>query len=44
LEMTAYEDFVTERVLEGQSITGLYPATEETNLQRFAEWRKQRGR
>ena len=28
-EMTAFEDFVTERVNDGQSILGLYPATDE---------------
>lgn len=44
IEMTAYEDFVTERVLAGQSILGLYPATDETNLELFAEWRKKTGR
>lgn len=43
-EMTAYEDFVTERVLAGQSIIGLYPATDESNLEVFAQWRKERGR
>src|ERR1700722_13986945 len=31
-EMTAYEDFVTERVRGGQTILGLYPATDEANL------------
>jgi regulator of RNase E activity RraA len=44
VEMTAYEDFVTERVLAGQSILGLYPATDESNLESFAEWRKKSGR
>jgi regulator of RNase E activity RraA len=43
-EMTAYEDFVTERVQGGQSIVGLYPATDESNLEAFAEWRKAKGR
>ena len=43
-EMTAYEDFVTERVLAGQSILGLYPATDESNLEVFATWRKEKGR
>ena len=42
--MTAYEDFVTERVREGHTIIGLYPATNEKNLELFAEWRKQNGR
>jgi regulator of RNase E activity RraA len=44
VEMTAYEDFVTERVQGGQSILGLYPPTDESNLATFAEWRKQNGR
>jgi regulator of RNase E activity RraA len=44
VEMTAYEDFVTERVRGGQSILGLYPATDEENLRLFTGWREQRGR
>jgi len=43
-EMTAYEDFVTERVRAGQSILGLYPATDEANLEAFAAWRRQHNR
>ncbi len=43
-EMTAYEDFVTERVQAGQGIFGLYPPTDEKNLAVFAEWRKKNGR
>jgi regulator of RNase E activity RraA len=43
-EMTAFEDFVTEEVLKGRSILGLYPATEEKTRANFAQWRKQRGR
>jgi regulator of RNase E activity RraA len=43
-EMTAFEDFVTERVQEGQSILGLYPPTDERNRDAFAAWRKARGR
>jgi regulator of RNase E activity RraA len=43
-EMTAYEDFVTERVRGGQSITGLYPGTDEANLTAFAAWRTKNGR
>ena len=38
--MTAYEDFVTEKVAEGHSIFGLYSATDDASLARFAEWRK----
>jgi regulator of RNase E activity RraA len=43
-EMTAYEDFVVEQVAAGATIIGLYPATDESNLARFAEWRKAHGR
>ena len=43
-EMTAFEDFVTEKVLEGQSILGLYPPTEEASRTAFAAWRVQNGR
>jgi regulator of RNase E activity RraA len=44
VEMTAFEDFVAEKVLEGRSILGLYPATEERTRQDFAAWRKANGR
>ena len=44
VEMTAYEDFVMERVRAGQNTRGLYPATEQANLDAFAIWRKQQGR
>ena len=43
-EMTAFEDFVTERVQEGQSILGLYPPTDERNRDAFTAWRKAKGR
>lgn len=43
-EMTAYEDFVAERVQAGQGIFGLYPATDEKSLSDFAAWRKAKGR
>jgi len=43
-EMTAYEDFVTERVSSGQGIFGLYPATDEKSLTDFAAWRKKNSR
>ena len=39
-EMTAFEDFVTEKVLEGRSILGLYPATDEQTKLDFVAWRK----
>ena len=44
VEMTAYEDFVIERVRGGASITGLYPATDPANLDAFAAWRAKNGR
>jgi len=44
VEMTAYEDFATERVRAGASITGLYPATDKANLTAFAAWRQRNGR
>lgn len=43
-EMTAYEDFVAERVKAGETIIGLYPATKEENLEIFAAWREKNGR
>ncbi|HEX6136422.1 MAG TPA: ribonuclease activity regulator RraA [Casimicrobiaceae bacterium] len=44
VEMTAFEDFVTEEVLNGRSILGLYPATDEQTNRDFAAWRAARGR
>jgi regulator of RNase E activity RraA len=44
VEMTAFEDFVTEKVQEGRSILGLYPPTDEQSRVDFAAWRAQRGR
>jgi regulator of RNase E activity RraA len=44
VEMTAFEDFVTEEVLKGRSILGLYPATDEQTRVDFAAWRKAKGR
>jgi regulator of RNase E activity RraA len=43
-EMTAYEDFVTERVRAGQPTRGLYPPTDAANLDAFKIWRQQHGR
>jgi regulator of RNase E activity RraA len=43
-EMTAFEDFVTEEVLKGRSIVGLYPPTEEQTKTDYAAWRKAKGR
>jgi regulator of RNase E activity RraA len=44
LEMTAFEDFVTQEVLKGRSILGLYPATHEQARNDFAAWRAALGR
>ena len=42
VQMTAFEDFVTEKVLEGRSILGLYPPTDEQSRVEFESWRIQR--
>ena len=39
-EMTAFEDFVTEKVMEGQTIIGLYPPTDDANVTAFKNWRE----
>jgi regulator of RNase E activity RraA len=44
VEMTVFEDFVQEKVMEGRSILGLYPPTEEKSREDFAAWRKAKGR
>jgi len=44
IEMTAFEDFVTEQVMAGPSIIGLYPATDEQSRSDFAAWRQSKGR
>jgi len=44
VEMTAYEDFVIERVRAGAKTFGLYPPTDDANLAAFAAWRAQHGR
>ena len=42
--LTGPQDFVAERVAAGQSIIGLYPPTDEKNLDAFKEWRAKNGR
>ena len=44
VEMTAFEDFVSEKVREGRSILGLYPPTDEQSRVDFAAWRSAHGR
>ena len=44
VEMTAFEDFVTEEVMKGRSILGLYPPTDPQAEHDFLAWRKARGR
>lgn len=44
VEMTAFEDFVTEQVKGGRSILGLYPATDPQTKVDFDAWRKAKGR
>ena len=43
-EMTAFEDFVDERVRAGHTIVGLYPPTDPANRELFASWRAANGR
>lgn len=43
-QMTAYEDFVAEKVREGRTIIGLYPATSDEVRAEFDAWRKANGR
>lgn len=44
VQMTAFEDFVTEEVRKGRSILGLYPPTDEQAKTDFAAWREANGR
>ncbi len=44
VEMTAFEDFVTEEVLKGRPIIGLYPPTLQQSKDDFAVWRKAKNR
>ena len=44
IEMTAFEDFVTDEVMKGRSILGLYPATDEQTHADYAAWRKANNR
>jgi regulator of RNase E activity RraA len=44
VEMTAFEDFVTEEVQGGRSIIGLYPATDPETEDDFKAWREKNNR
>ncbi|MCP5271368.1 MAG: ribonuclease activity regulator RraA [Burkholderiaceae bacterium] len=44
VQMTVFEDFVQEKVLEGRSILGLYPPTDPATKDEFAAWRAACGR
>jgi regulator of RNase E activity RraA len=43
-EMTAFEDFVEEEVMKGETIIGLYPATTEQTRAKFQAWRQANNR
>ena len=43
-EMTVFEDFVQQQVMQGRSILGLYPPTDEQARADFAAWRLAAGR
>jgi regulator of RNase E activity RraA len=42
VNMTEFENFVSERVFAGQTIIGLYPPTDPANKAAFEEWKKSR--
>lgn len=44
VEMTAFEDFVTDEVRAGRSVIGLYPLLDEDAKLAFEAWRKKTGR
>jgi len=44
VEMTVFEDFVQEKVMQGRTILGLYPPTDERSRLEFAAWRQAQGR
>lgn len=41
IEMTLFEDFVLEKVQQGNAVIGLYPSTDEKWVAEFELWRKQ---
>lgn len=44
VEMTTFEDFVTDEVRAGRSVIGLYPLLDEDAKLAFEAWRKKTGR
>lgn len=44
VEMTAFEDFVLEKVQGGRSVLGLYPPTDPGTKSEFEAWRTEHGR
>jgi regulator of RNase E activity RraA len=42
IEMTLFEDFVLEKVQQGNAVIGLYPSTDEKWVAEFELWRKQK--
>lgn len=40
IEMTLFENFVLEKVLEGRAVIGLYPPTQENTLVEYEAWKK----
>lgn len=40
LQMTLFEEFVMEKVQNGQKIVGLYPLTDETIKNEFEDWKR----
>ncbi len=44
VEMTAYEDFVVEKVKAGTPVIGLYPRTQDHFVAEFEAWRRRENR
>jgi regulator of RNase E activity RraA len=44
IEMTLFENFVLEQVLDGRPIIGLYPPTNENTLIDYEKWKKEQGK
>lgn len=44
MAMEIFEEFVTEKVLEGKPVIGLYPLTDEENKKEFEAWKLERSK